>query len=147
MTRNLRKPILFAILILALSVTACSKATPSPSPQKATQTPDTRALAPPDSQEPAAGICSTVSTVGILIRLDADIADPRCVKVRANQTLSVYNNTDKALEVSFAGILQTELAPGAKTSVETPFGDYLAPGVHQLKVSPCCGAEIWLTDN
>jgi PBP1b-binding outer membrane lipoprotein LpoB len=137
---------LFAILIIALTLTACSQATLSSSEGEVTQTPDTRALAPPDSQEPAAGICSTVSTVGVLIQLDPDISAPRCVKVRPNQKLSIYNNTQKTLEVSFAGILQTELAPGVKTSIDTPFGEYLAPGVHQIKVSPCCGAEIWLED-
>jgi hypothetical protein len=146
LTRNAHKPILFVILIFALTLFSCSHATVSSGDQNATPTLDTRSLAPPDSQEPAAGICGSVSTVGVVIRLDQDIADPRCVKVRANQTLSIYNNTDKNLDVSFAGILQTELAPGIKTSIDTPFGEYLAPGVHQLNVSPCCGAEIWLVD-
>jgi hypothetical protein len=42
------------------------------------------------------------------------------------------------------GRYAASVEPGEKTIFATPFGEYLAPGVHQLQVSPCCGAELWL---
>jgi len=49
------------------------------------------------------------------------------------------------LQVSLAG-QQASLEPGGEVLFEVPLGQLLAPGVHRIEVSPCCGAELWLQD-
>jgi hypothetical protein len=104
----------------------------------------TQPLATPYSQEPAAGICGEFEGSAVSISLRPDVPDPRCVRVKPDQYLSIKNETDQRLQVSIAHF-QTELDPGMETTFETPFGEYLAPGVHQLTTSaPPGGPEIWL---
>jgi hypothetical protein len=55
----------------------------------------------------------------------------------------LLNNAQKSLLVTI-GRFTSNVEPGGKTMIDTPFGEYLAPGVHQLQVSPCCGVELWL---
>jgi hypothetical protein len=81
----------------------------------------------------------------LTITLNADIPDPRCAKVRPDQTLKVINNTVSPLTLSI-GPFKSSLLAANEYSIDVPFSDYLGPGVHQLQVSPCCGAEIWLED-
>jgi hypothetical protein len=101
-------------------------------------------LATPYAQEPAAGICGEFEGSLVSVSLRPDVPDPRCVRVRPDQHLSVKNETDQTLQVSLAGF-HAELAPGQEITFETPFGEYLAPGVHQLITSaPPGGSEIWL---
>jgi len=104
-----------------------------------------RQLATPYSQEPAAGICASFDGKIVTVTLNPDIPDPRCAKVRADQTLTIINRTQNTLQVSI-GSFSYSLEPGASKVIDTPFGDYLAPGVHQLQVSPCCGSELWLEE-
>jgi hypothetical protein len=113
-----------------------------PSQTGPTTTP-TLVLATPYAQEPAAGICASFDGEIVMETLNTDIPDPRCAKVRSDQTLNVYNNTMSTLRVSI-GSFQRSVLPGETWSILVPFGDYLAVGVHQLAVAPCCGAEIWL---
>ena len=142
-----RSPILLW-LILAAITTGCANgtsnpiATPSPKPD-ATQT--TVALATPYAQQPAAGICASTDGESVVITLNPELPDPRCSKVLANQKLTVINNTQSDLLVAI-GSFEENLAPGGRFTIDKPFGEYLAPGVHQLTVTPCCGAEIWLEE-
>jgi len=82
----------------------------------------------------------------VKVTLNPDMPDPRCSIVRPDQKLSVINKTQNTLEVSI-GRFSASLEPGAEILFDTPFGEYLAPGVHQLLVLPCCGPELWLEDN
>jgi hypothetical protein len=141
------KPILMLGMILIFAVSACkstgigpTNAAPTPTIAITVQS---FILATPYAQEPAAGICASFAGDIVRVTLNADVPDPRCSKVRAEQKLSVINGTQNTLEVSI-GSFTASLKPGAETLFDTPFGEYLAPGVHQLRVSPCCGPEIWL---
>ena len=40
--------------------------------------------------------------------------------------------------------IKTFLEPVAENIFDTLFGEFLAPRVHQLQVSHCCGLELWL---
>ena len=138
------------MIFLLLFLSACSgidtKVTKVvPTPTIFIPTP-TYLLATPYAQSPAAGICASFEGGTVVVNIYADIPDPRCVKVRADQRLSVVNQTQNTLEISL-GIYQASLAPGAETTFDAPFGTYLATGVHILQVSPCCGAELVLEEN
>lgn len=100
-------------------------------------------LATPYAQLPAAGICASFDGNWVVVTINADIPDPRCSKVRADQMLQVINRTENTLQVSIANF-EASLEPGAQVEYDTPFGDYLEAGVHQLHVEPCCGPELWL---
>jgi hypothetical protein len=107
-------------------------------------TPMPQALATPYAQQPAAGICAEFEGSLVSISLRPDVPDPRCVRVKPDQYLSIKNETDQRLQVSIAHI-RSELDPGEEITFETPFGEYLASGVHQLTTSaPPGGPEIWL---
>jgi len=134
------KSIKVAIIYLMLFLSACTGVdnkviTEMPTP--------TYILATPYAQSPAAGICASFDGDTVVVYLYADIPDPRCIKVRADQRLSVVNRTQNTLEISL-GIYEASLAPGAETTFDAPFGMYLAPGVHQIQVSPCCSPELVL---
>jgi len=146
MTRQI-KPTLVLGMILILGVSACKNANVESNsvpltPTIAITTPS-HILATPYAQEPAAGICASFEGEMVVVTLNPDVPDPRCSKVRPDQKLSVINKTQNTLEVSI-GRFTASLEPGAETKFDTPFGEYLAPGVHQLLVSPCCGPELWL---
>lgn len=140
-------PFLIVWLVCILVISACS---PS-NVQSSQNTPDqasptltpTLTLATPYAQLPAAGICASFDGEVVTITLDIDMPAPRCAKVRPDQTLSVVNNTLSTLRVSIADFSHS-LLPGETYTIDVPFGDYLAAGVHQLAVEPCCGAELWL---
>jgi type 1 fimbria pilin len=100
-------------------------------------------LATPYALQPAAGICASFEGEMVTINLNIDISDPRCSKVTADQKLTVINQTLSTLQVSI-GSFNSNLLPGGTYTVDVPFGDYLEEGVHQLQVSPCCSAELWL---
>lgn len=145
--RNLLLFVLVAGLLMLLN--ACAQVgvefTPSPAAATVGETALPHALATPYAQEPAAGICATYDSDVVTITLNADIPDPRCAKVRPDQTLKVINNTVSPLTLSI-GPFKSALLAANEYSIDVPFGDYLEPGVHQLQVSPCCGAEIWLEE-
>lgn len=129
--------------VLGACGTTTSKSTqsaPTPTSEVTTQI---SALATPYAQEPAAGICASSDGTIVKVSLNPDIPDPRCMKVSANQKLYIINNTQNTLEVTI-GRFSASLEPGKDTTFDTPFGEYLQPGVHQIQVTPCCGAELWL---
>ena len=138
-------------MLLLLSLSACGGAeTPVPTftstPTADDSTLLTLPIATPYSLEPAAGICASVDGEIVAITLNQDMPDPRCSKVTGDQKLTLFNNTPGALQVAL-GVFSSTLEPGAEYTINWPVADYLAPGVHQLQVVPCCGAEIWLEAN
>jgi hypothetical protein len=140
-------PILVLGCVLTLLLTACNVAGTASNPPLPTQvnpspTP-TFALATPYASQPAAGICAKFDGEIVTVTLNTDLTDPRCTKIRSDQKLNVVNNTLSTLRVSI-GDFQKSMLPGETWSIDVPFGDYLAVGVHQLAVTPCCGAELWL---
>ncbi len=147
MKHNTIYPILLRSWILVLILAACSHtnlptAQPSLTQTSAVPSP-TIALATPYALEPAAGICQSFDGTVVTITINVDMPDPRCAKVLPDQTLTVVNTTLSSIQVSIGKFSSTVL-PGAEYSITVPFGEYLAVGVHQLTVRPCCGAELWL---
>jgi len=100
-------------------------------------------LATPVSQLPAAGICASFEGTLVTVTIFPGYADPRCTTVRPDQNLQIINRTLAPLQVHI-GTFSASLDPGADYSFRVPFGKYLAPGVHQVQVLPCCGPELWL---
>ena len=100
-------------------------------------------LATPAAESPAAGICAEFSESQVLVTINPDIPDPRCTKIQPSQKLVVENRRQENLRVQI-GPFDVLISPGGRHLFDLPFGDYLAPGVHQMIVSPCCGAELWL---
>jgi hypothetical protein len=100
-------------------------------------------LATPVSQEPAAGICGSFEGEWVVITVNPDIPDPRCAIINPDQMLKVVNGRQVTLQVSIAD-MTTTIEPGGEHTFDTPFGQYLAPGVHLIEVNPCCGASLLL---
>lgn len=149
MMRSRIKTILVIGMVLVVGQAACKrvdiKATTMPATPTVSITPQTNILATPYAQQPAAGICASFEGEMIVVTLNPDIPDPRCTKVRADQKLTIINHTQITLQISI-GRFSASLEPGKESIIDTPFGEYLAPGVHQLQVSPCCGPELWLEE-
>ncbi len=128
------------------AVTPVSTPTSAPAPAPAaTPTPAMSALATPYAYSPAAGICAGFDGPVVEFRIEPGIPDPRCPRARADQQLRVTNNTDGPLDVSI-GTHSGHMEPGGEFAIGAPFGSYLALGVHQLQVLPCCGPEIVLEE-
>lgn len=106
-------------------------------------------LKPPDSQTPAAGVCSQAPGGAADVTMNFDVPSPRCTEVTPDQILRVFNNTEEEITVSLADFSAT-IAPGGPAAVfDTPFGEYLQPGVHRINVSPLYGESgpvIWLKE-
>jgi hypothetical protein len=140
-------PFLVYGTILMLGLAACEitggELTKGPSTPSTGITEQLNALATPYAQEPAAGICTSFEGQMVKVIINQDIPDPRCAKVRADQKLMVVNHTQDTLQISI-GRFTASLESGKETIIDTPFGEYLEVGVHQLQVSPCCGPELWL---
>jgi hypothetical protein len=98
-------------------------------------------LATPVASSPAAGICASSDSQIVAVQILPGIPDPRCAQVRGDQQLSITNRTEGTIEVGL-GPYSAELAPGQEYLITAPFQAYLAPGVHAVNVSPCCGGEI-----
>ncbi len=135
------------ILLLVLALAACgtsNSATRSPQGTYTAQAPTpTFALATPYAQQPAAGICASVDAGVVTITINVDAPSPRCARVLPDQTLTVVNKTLNTVQVSI-GRFSSSILPGAAYTITVPFGDYLAPGVHQLTVTKYFSAELWL---
>lgn len=98
-----------------------------------------QSLIPADSQTPVAGICAEASKnqVTTVIMGSDNVPSPRCIKVIANQKLTIVNNSPESIHVSNPEIT---INPGDNYEFPKAVGLFLAPGVHQI-----AGAEIWLT--
>jgi hypothetical protein len=100
-------------------------------------------LVPPISNEPAAGICATAEGEWATAEILPDAPSPRCLKVTGQQRLKVVNRTNAAVRAQL-GPFSVEVQPGAEGVLDRPFGAFLAPGVHQVIVTPGSGPEVWL---
>ncbi|MGI8882504.1 MAG: hypothetical protein ACR2KJ_18760 [Jatrophihabitans sp.] len=127
------------------SSSTASSTSASPSKPKTT-------LVPPDAQHPAAGACGRATGTTVVIDMNPDIPAPRCVIVSAGQHLQVVNSTNryqqtgKVVMVTWARKAAQSVPVGAKYTYAEAFGQYLAPGVHFLRMSayPGSTASIWL---
>jgi hypothetical protein len=99
--------------------------------------------ATPFSQSPAAGICGSMNGDLITVTIYPDIPNPRCVEARPEQRLKVVNQTSGPLHVAI-GLFQADIEPDENYTFDKAVGEYLAPGVHLIQVSPCCSPELWL---
>jgi hypothetical protein len=143
---KVRLPLLFFAFVLIFSAcTGKEISSTAASTSKTVPTQTAFTLATPYAQQPAAGICASFEGEMVVVTLNIDIPDPRCAKVNPDQKLTVINNTQAELGVSI-GPYKNTLAPGGQFTIDKPFGEYLAAGVHQLTVTPCCGPEIWLEE-
>ncbi len=143
----LKAAVLAGLLLLAATL-ACrafpaAEPTPAPLPAATTTTSEVLARSTPVSDLPAAGICQEVDGSEVTMRINPDIPDPRCLRVRPDQFLTVANNRAESIEVRF-GPFVLNLESGAARRLDRPFGEYLAWGVHVVQSTPCCGGEIWL---
>lgn len=105
-------------------------------------------LSPPEGYAPAAGVCPGVPGDLVTVEMHPDVPVPRCSAITETQRLRVVNATDQVAEVRVAPFTTT-LAPGEAHTFDTPFGNYLAPGVHTITMSVypgSGGAELWLKD-
>jgi hypothetical protein len=138
-------PILSFTTLLVLLLSACSSpGTPAVvATQSSPVATPTYALATPYAQQPAAGICSTFDGAVVTITINVDTPDSRCAKVRSDQTLTVVNATLSTVQASI-GRFSFSILPQAQYSIQVPFGDFLAPGVHLLSVTSNMSAELWL---
>jgi hypothetical protein len=99
--------------------------------------------ATPVAMQPAAGICAEGQGEIVIMRVNPDVPDPRCLQVQSDQRLAVFNGLDESLDVSL-GELSATIEPGDEHTFDRPLGQILLPGVHALGTSLCCGGEIWL---
>jgi hypothetical protein len=103
----------------------------------------TATLIPPDSDMPASGICAEFGGEWATVEIWPDMPSPRCLKVNPQQRLRVINRAEAAVQITL-GEFTLELQPGTEDTLEMPFGDFLAPGVHHILASPYPGPELWL---
>ena len=87
------------------------------------------------------------------VLVNPDTPAPRCTQVQPEQALRVVNTTDaldqpgRTVVVRFADRRPATLAVGESIVYATPFGRYLARGVHHVHLSAypgSGGAEIYL---
>jgi len=95
----------------------------------------TATLVPADSDGPVAGICAEAEGEWATVKITPDTPSPRCLRVTSEQRLKVINGTQAVVQIKL-GEFALELQPGIEGTLEMPFGQYLAPGVHQMLVSP-----------
>jgi hypothetical protein len=128
-----------------LAPTHTPRSAPSESPTVIFESTATMlALITPISEYPAAGICAGPAEGEITdVVIYPDIPDPRCLRISANQTLQVTNQTDRRLEIDL-GPFHANIQPGETYLFLTPFGEFLSPGVHSLLASPYGGPQLWL---
>lgn len=136
--------------LLRLRATRHRGANPTQSPTSTTGHGDS--LVPADAERPAAGICGTSSGPLATVEVNPDTPAPRCLTVRPGQRLRVVNVSSRfgqsgtSVTVTFADFPPRVLRVGDATTFDRPVGDYLAPGVHNVRISLYGGggAEVWL---
>jgi hypothetical protein len=86
----------------------------------------------------------------LTVRIEPDAPSPRCASVERGQWLRVVNRTGDygrpahTVTVDWIPGQSFELRPGESKTFTRHFGDYLARGVHDLRVGSAYRAEIWL---
>jgi hypothetical protein len=117
-------------------------------------TPTPGVLAPPDRTTPAFAACPSAAGAVVTVVADPDVPSPRCTTVTAGQRLRVVNDTaahgstPQVITVTIAGFAPRTVQPGASTTFDSPFGDYLATGKHVVHLTPLYGGDggavVWL---
>lgn len=105
-----------------------------------------RTLKPANRKELVSPICAEMNGLSALVIINIDTPMPRCMAVTPDQHLVVTNHLSDTISVQLAEFEQT-IAPGDTASIDTPFGQYLAPGIHGLRISAYGGGEaveLWL---
>lgn len=105
-----------------------------------------------DTEKPSSSVCGTASGPFAVVETNPSAPAPRCVIVQPGQQLRVVNTSDRdessgrTVTVTFADWPARTVRLHKATTFERDFGDYLAPGVHDLRVSLYAGSgtEIWL---
>lgn len=100
-------------------------------------------LYPPDADTPAAGICDAWPEEIVPVDIVLDVPSPRCLVIGPDQQAEFTNQTGAAVHVQL-GWYEFDLQPGESYQFEAPFGEFLAVGVHHLKVSAGSVPELWL---
>jgi len=98
-----------------------------------------------DADTPAAGVCvPKTKAAEVAIVLDVDTPTPRCVVVGPDQHLRIENRGDPTT-VTLASAAAT-LGAGESVTLAQTVGEFLAPGVHTLRVARFgdTGPQIWL---
>jgi len=131
------------LLAIAWLMTACALSPNAEPVPEGTQFQAPEVLATPAAQSPAAGICGEFSGELVTIVINPDIPDPRCARIQPTQKLVVINHRGEVIQVRI-GDFEASIQPDSQQLFDLPFGEYLAPGVHLILVSPCCGAELVL---
>jgi len=109
-------------------------------------------LVPADSRVPSAGVCARSVGSTVIIVINPDTSAPRCTFVRPDQQLKIVNASDsfgqpgQPIAVTLPGGLQRRIRVGGSILIDRPFGAYLAPGVHRMRISLYDGGgpELWL---
>lgn len=111
-------------------------------------------LVPADQQQPTHGACARSTGPLVTIKTNPDTPAPICTTVHPHQKLRVVNTSDRfgfdgiPVTVAFADFRTRTLDLGESTIFDSRFGQFLAPGVHMVRISLYGGrgAEIWLTN-
>ncbi len=113
----------------------------------ATEAPETIVLKPADAEGPTAGICVDPPTGEfVVMTIRPDVPDPRCAKARRDQQLVLVNDTVSPVQASL-GLFNATIQPGEEGRLDMALGEYLAPGVHFIQITPPgMGGELWLLD-
>jgi hypothetical protein len=126
-------------------ITPVPVASPTFSPDIPTQTIQPT-LYPADSEFPAAGICAEAQgeVIEVIISPQGP-PDPRCYKVRPDQSLNFSNGTQREIDLQLAGY-NIHLEIGESYLLDIPVGEFLAVGNHLIVISGGGGfaPEIWL---
>lgn len=111
---------------------------------QATGTPEDATMKPADSDQPAAGICSSSSESPVSITVVAgSMPDPRCMQVTGDQKLLFKNETGEDIRLQL-GRFDVSISAGESQVLDAPCASYLAPGVHYATVSTGSVPAIWL---
>jgi len=138
------------LMLVGLLLSSCSPSSPSAAVREITPSltasPEAT-LAPPDAQQPAAGICADLLGELVTLEISPDVPSPRCARVTADQHLEVVNHTQVVIVVRLAGY-EAQLEPGGAFRIEAPLGSYLETGVHWLKIEDHAAnaPELWLIE-
>jgi flagellar basal body-associated protein FliL len=101
-------------------------------------------IEPAVTATPIAKNCSGPESGDIAkVTINSKTTSPACLKVLARQKLTIKNNTQNTISVSL-GQNQVSIPAGKEQTLSDIFGNFLAVGVHNLKVTSNSGAEIWL---
>jgi hypothetical protein len=102
-------------------------------------------LKPPDSDTPAAGICSNTQgdpvSIVLGIGLDGIPLAGRCVQITPTQRIKLVNQSDGPVNIQL-GEYHIDLPAGSDLLLDKPAGQFLALGVHSLPMGP----ELWVRE-